>query len=98
MVTHRLLVLSFLGSLAACNVSTAPASTGGVQLDGGGAGCPSALTVASSDYVSTNVSVISPTGAVLSQSIISSASAPPGLTTALSGDVVFPLSRTPGKI
>jgi hypothetical protein len=52
----------------------------------------------SSDFTSTNVSVLSPMGAVLSESIISSASAPPGLTTALSGDVVLPLAPTPGAI
>ena len=86
---------------AGCNVSNAPANTGGVRLDDGGGGdgtCPSALVVASSDYTSTNISVLSPIGKVLSESILSSASAPPGLTAALSGDVVFPLASPPGKI
>ena len=100
---HALGWIFFLG-LGACNVSSSPASTGGVSLDGGGdapgggALCPSALVVGSTDYKSTNISVVSPTGAVLSESIISSASAPAGLTTALSGDVIFPLATTPGKI
>jgi hypothetical protein len=57
--------------------------------------CPRAFAVASSDYQSTNVSIVSPNGTVLSESIVSSGSAPPGLTTALSGDVVFPSSATP---
>lgn len=55
--------------------------------------CPRAFAVASSDYVSsTNVSIVSPNGSVLSESIVSSGSAPPGVTTALSGDVVLPSS------
>jgi hypothetical protein len=95
------------GALAACNVSAAPASSGGVNLDGGAAEggdasaariCPSALVVANSDFTSTSVSVLSPAGAVLSASIISSSSAPSGLTTPLSGDVVLPSEPTPGEI
>src|SRR6185295_14337493 len=57
-----------------------------------GGACPSGLLVSSSDYKSTNISVLSPTGATLSEILISSASASTGLSTALSGDVVFPLS------
>lgn len=94
--------LALAGCLAACNVPRAPASSGGVELDGGGedggAHCPSALVVANSDYASTNVSILSPAGVVLSESIISSGSATAGLTTALSGDVVVPLASTPRQI
>jgi DNA-binding beta-propeller fold protein YncE len=55
-----------------------------------GAGCPGAIAAVSSDYASTNVSVLSTAGRLLSESIISSGSAPSGLTTALSADVVLP--------
>ncbi|HEY5375211.1 MAG TPA: hypothetical protein VIK01_16140 [Polyangiaceae bacterium] len=68
----------------------APESTGGFQLDPNGSACPAGYAISNSDFTSTNISAISPTGAVLSASVISSGSAPPGLTTALSGDVVFP--------
>lgn len=68
----------------------APTETGGFQLDPSAKACPAAYAIANSDYTSTNVSAISPTGVVLSESVISSGSAPPGLTTALSGDVAFP--------
>jgi hypothetical protein len=54
------------------------------------AGCPGGIAVVNSDYQSTNVSVLSPSGALLSESMISSGSAPPGLSAALSGDVVLP--------
>jgi hypothetical protein len=61
--------------------------------------CVRGVSVVSSDYQSTNVSVVSPEGKVLSESIISSGSAPAGLTTPLSGDVVVPGTRPPsGKL
>jgi hypothetical protein len=68
----------------------APAGSGGFQLDPSAGACPAGYAVSNSDYTSTNISALSPLGALLSQSVISSGSAPPGLTTALSGDVVFP--------
>jgi hypothetical protein len=46
--------------------------------------------VANSDYASTNVSVVSAGGELLSASLISSASAGVGASAALSGDVVLP--------
>ena len=100
------LVGGVCGALAACNVSEAPVTTGGVPVeggstlvgDGGAAFCPAGVVVIDSDFVSTNVSVLSPAGAILSPSIVSSGSAPPGITTALSGDVVTPLEPTPGEI
>jgi hypothetical protein len=63
--------------------------------DGGALVCPHALVVTDSDYTSTNISVLSTAGSVLSASFVSSASAPVGLTTALSGDVVSPLAIPP---
>ncbi|HEU4409081.1 MAG TPA: hypothetical protein VFS43_27735 [Polyangiaceae bacterium] len=78
---------------AGCDVS-APDGSGGVDGAGGGApGCPGALVVASSDYASTNVSVVSRGGELLSASLISSASAGVGASAALSGDVVPPHDR-----
>jgi hypothetical protein len=77
--------------LGGCGVK-APQSTGGFQLDPSGSECPSGYAISNSDYTSTSISAISPVGLVLSPTVISSGSAPPGLTTALSGDVVFPSS------
>jgi hypothetical protein len=75
---------------AGCDVSS-PGGSGGVGGAGGGApGCPRALVVASSDYASTNVSIVSVAGELLSASLISSASAGVGASAALSGDVVLP--------
>ena len=68
----------------------APAGTGGFQLDPNASACPAGYALSNSDFTSTNISAMSATGALLSASVISSGSAPPGLTTALSGDVVFP--------
>jgi len=90
MVTKKWLAFGWCVVTAACNVSRAAPTTGGVTLGGDGGTCPKALVVASSDYTSTNISVASTEGNVLSESMISSASAPPGLTAALSGDVVLP--------
>jgi hypothetical protein len=107
MVSRRVFFLT-CGVVTACNVSAAPATTGGVHLEGGAgdaaadaatAACPAALVVADTkDFTSTNISVLSPEGAIQSASIISSASAPVGLSTPLSGDVVLPLWPTPGHI
>ena len=78
-------------AVAGCNVSRQASDTGGVDLMAADAGlCPRGLVIASSDYTSTNVSLATAAGVVVSESILSSASAPPGLTTALSGDVVLP--------
>lgn len=81
--------------LVACGAK-APSTTGGFQLQPGASACAQGYVLADSDYTSTNISALSPTGAVLSASLISSGSAPPGLTTALSGDVVFP-SNSPSS-
>ncbi len=93
-----------LGLLVGCNASSAPGASA-VHLDGGMSGeggaasvCPAAIVVADSDYTSTNISVLDPSGAMLSQSVLSSGSAVPGLSAALSGDIVLPLARSPGTI
>jgi hypothetical protein len=92
------------GAIAACNVSSGPATSGGVSLDGGanegqdGGACPTFLGVVDSDFMTSNVSVLSSTGEALSPSIISSGSTSPGVSAALSGDVVLPLATTPGTI
>src|SRR5262249_49627102 len=57
--------------------------------------CDKALVVASSDYTSTNVSLLSPAGSILSEILISSGSTTTGLSTALSGDVILPLAAPP---
>ena len=61
--------------------------------------CPNDIVIIDSDYQSTNVSVISVADNLLSGSLISTGSTPPGLTEALSGDVVLPLTKPPsGKV
>lgn len=88
----------FLAVICSSCGAKAPAGSGGFQLDPSGA-CPSGYVVANSDFTSTNVSAISNQGELLSESVISSGSAPPGLTTALSGDIVFPSSApASGKV
>lgn len=57
------------------------------------------LVVVNSDYVSTSVSVLRSDGTLCADNILHSGSAPPGVTTALSGDVVAPTSAHPeGRI
>jgi len=90
MSNFRYLVL--VCSLLACSHEDVT-GTHGFEAEPGVNGCPSALLVTESDYTSTNVSVISPSGEELTDSFISSSSAPAGLTTALSGDVVFPSAQ-----
>lgn len=82
--------------LAGCNVPEPPRSHGiegdaSAFLDGSAPGaCSRAVIVAESDYISTNVAVLSPSGAVLTDSIASSATSSVGLTAPLSGDVALP--------
>jgi hypothetical protein len=105
MVRDKWALFSIGALIAGCNVAESAKSTPGVNLadtgvTGSDAGdgaapvaCARGVSVVSSDYQSTNVSVLSPEGKVLSESIISSGSAPAGLTTPLSGDVVVPGTR-----
>src|SRR4051812_27276666 len=79
--------------LAVACSSDGPSSTGGFAVTPvPGSSCPAGYVVSESDYTSTNIRALSSAGSVLSSSFISSGSAPPGLTTALSGDVTFPSS------
>jgi hypothetical protein len=101
--------LTVLALASACNVSSTAALTAGAELDGGDAdgaatgasACARAFVVSStsSDFASTNISLVSPVGGILTETLISSGSAPTGLSTPLSGDVVTPLepSRS-GKV
>lgn len=79
---------------AACGVPEPPSSTGGVDPSAGE--CGRGLVVVSSDYQSSNISLLDPYGDVLSSSFISSASSSVGLSAPLSGDVVPPGSVVTG--
>jgi hypothetical protein len=73
--------------LLGCNVPDPPGSTGGAG--------PHGIVVVESDYQSTNVSAVSADGGVLSESMLSSGSAAPGISAALSFDVVVPAGADP---
>ncbi len=77
-----------------CNVESHATSPGGASLEGT-QDRPRAIAVSNSDYVSTNVSIVSFEGRVLAPSIVSSGSAGVGLSAPLSGDVVLPHDRVP---
>ena len=79
-----------LVALASCNVSSSSHPTGGVDIGPSGAGCPSALSIMASDYKSTDIAVSGLDGTTMSGDFVSSGSALPGLTLALSGDVDVP--------
>ncbi|MBN1610275.1 MAG: hypothetical protein JW940_26845 [Polyangiaceae bacterium] len=78
------------------------AGYGGIAAGGAGGdataapSCGRGFVVASSDYQSVNVSLLGLDGEVLSTSLISSGSKKPGLSAALSGDVVLPTERAAG--
>ncbi len=87
----RMGTIFFVAGAVACNVSPPPPGTGGVAHDGGaGAHCPSAVSVVCSDYTSTNIAIAGADGTARSGSFVSSGSATPGLSLALSGDVDVP--------
>jgi hypothetical protein len=91
MVKGRIVTACLLAWLSGCNVPEPIASTGGAG--------PQGVVVVSSDYQSTNISAVATDGRVLSESILSSASAAPGISAALSGDVVLPSGTDPsGRI
>lgn len=83
-----------LGMLLGCNAPEPPPSTGGTDIGDGP--CGRGAVVVSSDYQSTNVSLISWNGDVLSASFISSASTSAALSAPLSGDVIVPTMRAQG--
>lgn len=90
-LASSLVLAPVLVGLAGCDVPDPPASTGGV--DTAASACGRGVVVASSDYASTSVALVGTDGVVLSESILSSASASSGISTPLSGDVVLPLAR-----
>ena len=73
-----------------CDVPEPSGTSGGVEAEAG-------IIVVGSDYQSTNVSVLDLQGRVLSPSLVSSASAPVGLSFMLSGDVVAPTAAQRGE-
>jgi hypothetical protein len=85
-----LVSLSLLGALG-CNVDGDDVTTTGVELPNEPAPDelePRGFVVLETDYASTSVSLLDPSGEVQSPVFIGSASADTGLSTALSGDVV----------
>ncbi len=85
---------SALVALAACNVKSPPASTGGVVFDSMLA-CESGVVIVTSDYQSTNIVISALDGTPLSSSFVSSGATKPGLALALSGDVDVPFVAPP---
>jgi hypothetical protein len=84
-------------ALAACGGIDPPGNTGGVDVPVR-EGCGRGVVVVSSDYQSSNVSLIDFEGRTLSESVVSSASVAPGLSAALSGDVVAPTQAADDEI
>jgi hypothetical protein len=84
---YRCLLLLLGALLLGCGEAVNDPGTGGVPSGSTG------FVVVNSDYYSTSVSLLGPSGEVLSRSFISSASAAPGLSAALGGDVGVPSMR-----
>ncbi len=86
------LILALVLLLGACIDDTAGYGdgVGGWQIEGAG------IAVVGTDYLSTSISVLEPgTGALLAEGVLHSGSAAPGLSLALSGDVVLPAAPNP---
>lgn len=86
--------MMMLAAVAGCGAPAPPDGTGGGTLPEGQ--CGRGMVVVQSDYQSTNVSLTDAGGEVVSSSFISSGSADPGLSAALSGDVAAPTARVVG--
>ena len=89
--------LSWAASLAVsgCNVTPLGVEDRGAVVDGR-PGCPGAALVVLSDYLSTQIALVSLEGETLSESLISTASLEGSpLSFPLSGDVTLPSSRPP---
>jgi hypothetical protein len=82
-------------TVAGCSTEPIAQNTGGIDIEAGP--CGRGLVVVSSDYQSTNVSVIGFDGKLLSSSLISSASGDTALSAPLSGDVVLPTEPQTGS-
>ena len=91
MVKSNLGWVSLCALLVGCNVSSPPASTGGVTLDGGGdsGACERAVVIVTSDFKSTNIAISSLDGVTQSPSFVSSGATKPGLALALSSPPVL---------
>ncbi|KYF85434.1 hypothetical protein BE18_14785 [Sorangium cellulosum] len=96
-LSRTILAAGAARALIGCNAPEPPPSTGGTDVVAGP--CGRGAVVVSSDYQSTNVSLVSWDGAVLSASIVSSGSrsSSPGLASPLSGDVVVPTTPVRGE-
>ncbi len=90
-IAKALLLVALPAVFGACNVPEPPAPTGGVHVPKGP--CGRGVVVVESDYASTNVALAGFDGSVLSSSVVSSGARAPGLSMALSGDVVAPTVR-----
>jgi hypothetical protein len=90
--------LALLGLLSGCNV-TPLSPSGGANLPERG-DCPTGLALVSSDYLSSEVALLFPSGEPATPSLVSSAaSASSGLAAALSGDIVVaPAVSRPGEL
>lgn len=77
--------------LVSCNAPEPAADTGGVDLTP--TACGRGLVVVASDYASSSIALADTDGRLVSESIVSSASATAGLGAPLSGDVAAPSSR-----
>lgn len=91
-LTREAVMLGALLALA-CNVTPLGVEDRGVVIDGR-PGCPAAALVVLSDYLSTQIAVVSLAGETLSESLISTASLEGSpLSFPLSGDVALPSTR-----
>jgi len=95
MSSLRAFALLALCTAAGCNAPEPPGSTGGTHQTGGE--CGRGLVVVSTDFQSTNVSLLGVDGAVLSRSFISSATSDAKLSAQLTGDVVSPTAPSDGS-
>ncbi len=89
----RVAALSFALSLLSCGAERPPPDTGGASLPE--TACGRGVVVVASDYASSSVALADTSGAIASESVLSSASAAAGLGAPLSGDVTAPSSRPP---
>ncbi len=93
-MSRSIIAMVACASVGACGVRTPNTNTGGALGDAGV--CGRGVVVLSSDYASTNVSLLDLEGGVISSSVVSSASTTTGLSAPLSGDVVLPTSPARG--
>jgi hypothetical protein len=90
-------------ALSRCDVPAPPQDSGGLGTltdsaqAGVGSACTRGFVSIQTDYQSSSVAVLDARGNVLSPRLISSATRPPGLSAALSGDVVAPSSGALGR-